>query len=271
MHICPIIDIIPDFIMKNTLSFLLLLLSRLCMAQQYESEKVTYLNEDGKHTKEKDAVIIEQRLKLDDTLWEFNTYTPNGPRIKSLQSRDENGKTWNGRYATYDRKGNIQASGNYKMGNKEGTWYIYTPADRILKEQFYVDGKIVWQKDSTRMNAERDSTAKNDSIARDGKPLVEVEAAFPGGERGWAQYLNVNMKYPDKAIRNNIKGSVIVLFVVDTTGHIPLEQVLLERSVEYSMDKEALQIILSSPAWTPATREGKPLKVYKKQPFVFTF
>ncbi len=44
---------------------------------------------------------------------------------------------------------------------------------------------------------------------------------------------------------------------------------ILYRSVEYSIDHEALRIIFISPDWTPAVQNGRNVKTYKKQPIIF--
>ena len=98
---------------------------------------------------------------------------------------------------------------------------------------------------------------------------VEIESSFPGGLAGWGKYLQKNLRYPDFAVKYKIQGQVMIAFVVDTEGHIPVNTVRVDRSVEYSLDQEALRIIFVSPEWAPAIQNGRKVKSYKKQPVTF--
>src|SRR5258708_30803867 len=102
--------------MKNFLYLAAMFLCQVSSAQ----EKLAYFNEDGKPVKEKQAVMLQQRLRINDTLWEFNTYRVNAPRLVSMQSRDEKGNTLNGRYIAYYRKGKYHTIGHYSNGIRDG-------------------------------------------------------------------------------------------------------------------------------------------------------
>ncbi len=39
--------------------------------------------------------------------------------------------------------------------------------------------------------------------------IVQVMPSFPGGEKALLQFLAFNVHYPQSAIENNIKGSVV--------------------------------------------------------------
>ena len=45
-----------------------------------------------------------------------------------------------------------------------------------------------------------------------------------------------------------------------------VENAFVERSVEYSTDKESLRIINESGDWIPALKNGRKVKSYKRQP-----
>ena len=96
---------------------------------------------------------------------------------------------------------------------------------------------------------------------------VEVESEFPGGRAGWAEYLSKNLRYPQKAIRKRIQGTVVLQFIVDKEGKVSDVSVIL--SVHPLLDNEAKRMITESPNWTPATQNGRKVKSYKKQPIVF--
>jgi hypothetical protein len=88
-------------------------------------ENLTYFDENGQKTSEGKSSVLLQQVKLKDTLWQFNVYNTKGPRIKSIQSNNENGSIVNGEYITYDFWGNIDTLGYAYNDTKEKIWEIY--------------------------------------------------------------------------------------------------------------------------------------------------
>jgi TonB family protein len=257
--------------MRKIAPILLLVLSgaQFCVAQGYRNEKVIYLDNAGHPAKEKKAFMLEQIVQLDDTLWEMNFYLKNSPRFRTFRCSDPDGNMRNGQYITYDN-GQADTIGYYYKGVRSGHWNIYGPKRRRVAQQLYENGLLLWTKDTTQLNRERDSLNalhKTDSTKTFTK--VEIESEFPGGASAWLHFLNQNLRYPDNAVNNMIQGNVIVGFVVDTEGHIPVNSVWIDQSVEYSLDQAALHIIFISPAWTPANQNGRKVKSYKRQPINF--
>ena len=80
-------------------------------------------------------------------------------------------------------------------------------------------------------------------------------------------YVSRSIKYPTVAEENGIQGLVIVSFVVEKDGSISGAKV--KRSVDPSLDKEALRIIRSMPRWTPGKQGGKPVRVKYTVPVSF--
>lgn len=89
---------------------------------------------------------------------------------------------------------------------------------------------------------------------------VEKPAEFPGGERALYRYISDHVKYPVIAQENGIQGKVYVNFVVDENGNAI--NVLVPRSVDPSLDAEAIRVIESLPRFRPAMQSGKNVKVY---------
>ena len=101
---------------KNILvPFLLISLSLACKAQ--ENETITYVNDDGKKVNESNASFLIQKQKINDTTWELNTYQINGPLLKKIQTKDENGLIKNGSYFSYG--GNLGDTLGYYFNNKK--------------------------------------------------------------------------------------------------------------------------------------------------------
>jgi hypothetical protein len=257
--------------MRKIAPILLLVLSgaQLSVAQGYKNEKVVYLDNAGKPTKEKKAFMLEQFVQLDDTLWEMNFYLKNSPRFKSFRCSDPDLNTLNGQYISYIN-GQADTVGNYHKGVRTGHWDIYGPKRRRIAQQLYENGVLLWTKDTIQLNRERDSlNALNKQDSSRIFTKVEVESEFPGGPSGWLHFLNQNLRYPDNAVNNMIMGNVIVAFIIDKEGRIPVNSVWIDQSVEYSLDQAALHIIFISPLWKPAEINGRKVRSFKKQPINF--
>jgi len=97
--------------------------------------------------------------------------------------------------------------------------------------------------------------------------VVEQMPEFPGGMEKLMEYLSKNIKYPSMAQENNIQGRVIVEFVVNKDGSIVEPKVM--RSVDTSLDNEAMRVIKSMPKWTPGKQRGKAVRVRYTVPVLF--
>lgn len=97
--------------------------------------------------------------------------------------------------------------------------------------------------------------------------VVEQMPSFPGGISGLRTYLNQNIRYPAEAQETCAQGRVVVSFVVGKDGHI--SDVTVLRSVDPSLDKEAVRVIRNMPRWTPGKQGGEPVKVRYNVPVSF--
>ncbi|MCQ2311439.1 MAG: energy transducer TonB [Paludibacteraceae bacterium] len=97
--------------------------------------------------------------------------------------------------------------------------------------------------------------------------IVENNPEFPGGTAAMMKYLSENIKYPVIAQENGIQGRVICQFVVNKDGSIV--DINVVRSVDPSLDKEAIRVIKSMPKWKPGMQRGKPVRVKFTLPVVF--
>jgi protein TonB len=98
--------------------------------------------------------------------------------------------------------------------------------------------------------------------------IVEDKPKFMGGdEQEFTRWVFQNMSYPDIAKENRIEGRVMVSFRVMADGRVSDVKVL--RSVDPSLDKEAVRVISSSPRWTPGKQRNKPVPVRYFFPVIF--
>lgn len=97
--------------------------------------------------------------------------------------------------------------------------------------------------------------------------IVEEMPEFPGGDAALKAYLAQSVKYPTIAQENGIQGKVYVSFVVGKDGSITNAKIA--RSVDPSLDKEALRVVNSLPKWKPGKQGGKPVRVSYTVPINF--
>ena len=97
--------------------------------------------------------------------------------------------------------------------------------------------------------------------------VVEQMPSFPGGNAALMNYLSSNIKYPVIAEENGIQGRVIVQFVVGKDGSI--SNVHVAKSVEPSLDKEAVRVAKSMPKWIPGKQNGQAVNVKYTLPVTF--
>ncbi|NDV47119.1 energy transducer TonB [Paludibacter sp. 221] len=97
--------------------------------------------------------------------------------------------------------------------------------------------------------------------------VVEKMPEFPGGPQALFEYLNKNMRYPVIAQENGIQGRVICQFVVNRDGSIV--DIVVVKSIDPSLDKEAIRVIQSMPKWNPGQQRGKSVRVKYTLPVNF--
>jgi len=136
-------------------------------------------------------------------------------------------------------------------------------------------------KEELNINTEMTEESKVNITVIDNTPIVEEEDAedapvffiveempeFPGGNTALQTYIANAIKYPVIAQENGIQGRVYISFVVNPKGLV--EQVKIVRGVDPNLDKEAIRVIESLPAWKPGKQRGKPVKVSFTVPINF--
>lgn len=98
--------------------------------------------------------------------------------------------------------------------------------------------------------------------------VVEVMPKFKGGESAMMEFLMMNMKYPQAAVKAKQQGRAIVGFVVRKDGTV--SDVHITKSAGYAvLDEEAMRVVKSMPAWEPGKQKGKPVNVKYNVPITF--
>lgn len=81
--------------------------------------------------------------------------------------------------------------------------------------------------------------------------------SFPGGEKALQEFIAANLKYPEMSKEMGIEGVVNVQFEVKADGSIGSIKIM--RMIDPDLEQEAIRLVKTMPAWTPATSGGNPV------------
>jgi N-acetylmuramoyl-L-alanine amidase len=98
---------------------------------------------------------------------------------------------------------------------------------------------------------------------------IEIEPAFPGGEKEWRKYLerNLDVLAPLKKGCPSGTYAVVIQFIVDKDG--ALSDINPLTSHGYSMEELVMNLIKKGPKWVPGRQNGHIVKAYKRQTITF--
>lgn len=241
-----------------------LLFSLNSMAQKKKGHEIKFylFDKNWKGATADNAQYLGCFMKLNDSNFQRRFYYFNGPLISVETYKDEEAQIPDGYFAWFDGEGLIDSLGYIRAGGKKDQkWLYFTDSLTIRQTEIYNKGILIEKKNLADLNTER---KKNDSI---GFLPGDKEAQFKGGPKGWGQYLVRNIKFPERARSLYKTGRVVIYFEVSPEGS--LHDLQVYKSVELSLDQEALRLIEQSPKWEPAMQLGKPVRAYRKQPFTF--
>ena len=97
--------------------------------------------------------------------------------------------------------------------------------------------------------------------------VVEQMPMFPGGQKALMDYLAANVRYPDIMGDICAQGRVVVSFVVERDGSITEPKVV--RSIDPTLDKEALRVVNAMPKWIPGSQNGERVRTKYVIPISF--
>lgn len=184
-------------------------------------------------------------------------FTLTGPMIRVVNLKYDSSylsPVLDGRYITYHLNGEIDTVGYYKDNLRISTWKICNDSGEVIREINYQNGII---KDSV---AFRKPQPLFDS--KEDKTIIQPEYT-DGGKNGWIKYLAQNCT-PGPRYNNLLsqfkddtaKKFQIIAFTVSDSGDV--QDVFLIKSVEYSLDKQFIDIVEGSGGkWRAAKKDGK--------------
>jgi len=116
--------------------------------------------------------------------------------------------------------------------------------------------------------------AVEETVEEEAIPYVAVEqkpkfvlSGKDVGEKGFSRWIAQQLRYPEAAIEQELRGRVLCSFVITAEGKVTEVKVL--SGVHPLLDKEAVRVISSSPQWIPAMQRGQAVAVVYQVPVVF--
>lgn len=132
----------------------------------------------------------------------------------------------------------------------------------------------IYAGDDHKFDAVREEVVvRDDSVIKPTEPevifmAVEQPAEFPGGQAAMMRWIGENLRYPETAKENGISGRVIVKLVIEKDGTVSNPTIV--KGVDPDLDREALRLVRSMPAWTPGRMNGRLVRSYFMLPVRFS-
>lgn len=222
--------------------------------------------EDGSPAKDlESASYFMHKVKDDDTTYVCRFFQKNGPMIRWETYYDKNLDIPNGRFAWYNKSGTLDSTGNTYRGKKDGSWdYFIGDTSQLSKSEEYYRGKFIKRENFIENTVQYAGGIIEPAINTEATNNI-IPASYQGGLTAWQNFLSQELKVPDRFVRGSNSGNrakVIVNFMVNMQGRV--SDIYIKKSIEWSVDTEAIRVIKKSYDWKPAFQNGKPI-VYRKQ------
>lgn len=203
-----------------------------CFCLTSWSQKKEYLNSEFVVIEEESVSSYTRTSSLKDGFYDVTITFLGGQLFMTGKYVDEKLEIPHGHFVFYNQNGNKEAEGDYHKGMKVGTWKRWNAEGAPLPDRPY-------------QKAPEESAKPKENSNK-----ASVQAGFADLEN----YIEKNLRYPEKAIVNGVKGTVYVSFVVGADGLVKSPKVT--QGVHPELDAAAMQFVMGMPAWTPGQRNG---------------
>ena len=232
---------------------LLIICLSLCFLHSFAQDKNKFYALDAKlqETVLDSSKYILWVHQIEGSNWQFDYYRTWGPLVKTQTFADREGVILNGRSSIYNSFGNLDSTGLFEHGKKNGAFFKFKT---VSKDNVVPIRRYEYLQDSL--------VAFLDLVTEKNKDSNTIQPpTYPDGEQKLNQYIAQHMRYPERAMPKQIQGKTIIAFIIDQYGKG--EDFFMEKSVEYSIDQEVIRVIKSINAWEPgAAKETGPSRYY---------
>jgi TonB family protein len=210
------------------------------------SQKKEYLNSEFVVIEEESVSSYTRTSTLKDGLYDVTITFLGGQLFMTGKYMDEKLEMPHGHFVFYNQNGNKEAEGDYHKGMKVGTWKRWNAEGAPMPDRAY-------------QKAPEESVAVNKENSN--------KSTTPAGFADLDNYIEKNLRYPEKAIVNGAKGTVYLSFVIRTDGSVKNPKVT--QGINPELDAAAMQFVMGMPAWTPGQRNGNAIESEVILPITF--
>lgn len=199
-----------------------------------------------------------------DSLWTEYDYNEN---IKSQGYYFKERK--NGLWQTYHHNSTIlRNKGTYIDDQKSGIWEFYNSESELVQEYDFDKNELLFHLKGTEPSFSKESLVKTDSGVVE--MVIDRYPLYIGGAPELINHIQSNVKYPEVALVNGIKGNVIVSFFVNSDGSTDDFQITSKRKYGGGLEEEALRVVsLMKGFWIPGVFNNLPVTVKVSIPIIF--
>lgn len=97
---------------------------------------------------------------------------------------------------------------------------------------------------------------------------VEIKPEFPGGMNGFYKFVGKTFNMPLEASKNKVQGKVYLQFIIEKDGSV--NEAIILKDMGYGLGDEAARVLKLSPKWTPASINGKRVRVMYSLPIMIS-
>ena len=182
-----------------------------------------------------------------------------------------------GSYKLFSGNGVLVREGFYKNGLKDSVWTEYYYGNKIMSKGVYSnhrkvglwkffesDGTLEQSYDYTKKELDyfKFTTQKfrivlgTDTIVT----ILEQPPLYIGSHGQLGMALNENLEYPERAKQDDISGTVVITFIIDTLGKAGSHRIT--KRIGGGCDEESLRAVKMIPdKWIPAILNGEKVIV----------
>jgi antitoxin component YwqK of YwqJK toxin-antitoxin module len=207
-----------------------------------------WFHESGKLN---DSTIYKNDIPVGKSIRYFENGTISNIKLFDNEGRGE------GTSIHYYPSGFVRDSGSCLNNCRNGTWLFY-------REDKTKASEILFAKDSAVGGKNFDASGKLTS-----QKIIEQEAAYPGGDNAWNQYLidKISAVSRKKDYADYV-GSCMIQFIVEKDGTITTIEAV--QGTNQILIKYISDFLRKSRKWDAAIQFNLPVKAYRIQRFTIT-
>lgn len=157
----------------------------------------------------------------------------------------------------------LKETRTYDYGLLHGEYKRYDSLGNLAETLYYKQGDLIAESlDSTSLRVE--SVPRFQGCENLGLEPKELQVC---ATTELLKYVYSHIKYPSSARANDIEGTAMAKFVIDTEGLIT--DIEIKNGVSTDIEAEVMRMLESMPAWIPGMQEGKKVRVQFTLPIKF--